>query len=104
VDKADPLFDCGELRKPKKAAGGLIVSGRDATAVLKPVEEAFDPVSSSIQGTVARPSKLSRNSTTLFEVFGRVSPAQIRSERPLRRRFQGFPSRLIVATWSFIIS
>ena len=71
VDKADPLFDRGELGEAEKAACGMIVSGGDAPAVLEPVEEALDPVSGRIQGAVDRvldvPVLLGRD-------FGRAAP------------------------------
>jgi hypothetical protein len=54
VDKADPLFDRGQLGEAEKAACGMIVSSGHAPAVLEPIEEALDLVSGRIQGAVDR--------------------------------------------------
>ena len=65
VDKAYPLFDCGQLGKAEKAAGGMIVSRGDAPAVLEAVEEALDPVAGGVERPIDRvldgPVLLGRN-------------------------------------------
>ena len=52
VFKADPLFDRSQLGEAEKAAGGVIASCGHAPAILKPIEEALDPISCRIQGAV----------------------------------------------------
>jgi hypothetical protein len=42
------MFDRSQLGEAKKAASGMIVLSGDAPAVLKPVEEALNPISGGI--------------------------------------------------------
>lgn len=52
MDKADPMFDCGQLGEAKEAACGMIVSSGNAPAVLETVEEAFDAIAGGIERLV----------------------------------------------------
>ena len=52
MDKPDPLADCGEQDEAEEAAGGVVVSGRDAAAVLEPVDELLDAGTQGVEGAI----------------------------------------------------
>ena len=54
ADRADPLFNRGQLGGAQEAAGNMIVSGGNSPTVLEPVKEALDLVSGRIRGAVDR--------------------------------------------------